>query len=444
MRLRAVLLASPILGALACYVPGEIGELGFELNLADRLYEFRSGDRVLVGATICPHVMMGHRADGSEVLFPGDYETTSLLPCMDEMISGPAQFNSNRCWSLDTPGEITWTLSPNGMCEYDGDSIRLLVVEPSDSLRLGFDDWRVRITNTFWVDGDLFSVVGLAPGRTLDDLREDPSAPRLVVNGQLDAPMLRLDDDLGRVWFDDLELEIVGEGAIAVEPEMAPDPYVSTEFRLAGERPLTLSPAATVRIRATLPNGQTLESPELIAVPPSAAASLDLMVASAADGPMYAFAEVRDAEGRVLHGAPVEWGVSEGALAVVPGDMDSDARTGEYAEIYTDCEPPPTEPTERRATLVASIGELQDSVELTWIASPPEEPSALPFEPSESCMFGDDEGEGEGEGDTETGGDDAPIISDSGCACNSSSQNPAAGGLLLLSLLALPCRRRQP
>jgi hypothetical protein len=105
-----------------------------------------------------------------------------------------------------------------------------------------------------WADQDVLAaeIVGLAPGRTLADLREDPSAPRLVVNGQLDAPMLRLDDELGRVWFEDLELEIVGEGAMAIEPGVGSDGYTVGE-RFPGERPLMLSPTAVVRIRATLP-----------------------------------------------------------------------------------------------------------------------------------------------------------------------------------------------
>jgi MYXO-CTERM domain-containing protein len=420
VRVFAVLLGASLLAPLACSsVPGELGELGFRLDLADILSEYRSGDRVLVGTTICPKL-----DDGDEV-----------LSCMEEMISGPAQFDDDRCWSLDTPGEVTWTLSPNGECEHDGDSIRLQIVEPSASLRLGFDDWRERSPSAAWLVQDATAeMIGLAPGRTLADLREDPSAPRLVINGQLDAPMLRLDDELGRVWFDELELEIVGEGAMEVDPEPNPEGkglYGDGvhEFPLPGERPLLLSPSAVVRIRATLPSGEILESPELISVPPSTAASLDLMVTSASElQPMYAYAEVRDAQGRVLHGAPVEWSVDEGALAVQPGDLTTEARTQEYAVLGLGCEPPPSEPTERHATLIARLGELEDRVEVTWTALP-EEPDSFndPFEPDENCMFGD--------------ASEDPDVQDFGCACTSDERAPASPGLLLLGLLAIRRRR---
>jgi MYXO-CTERM domain-containing protein len=441
VRVPAWLLVLSLLGPLACYAPGELGELGFDLRLADILYEYRSGGRVLVGTKICPHVMMAKRDDGTSVLFPGSYESESLLPCMDESVLGPAQFDADRCWSLDAPGEVTWSLSPNGACEFDGDSIRLQIVEPSPMLRLGFDDWRVRSPSAAeWLDQDVIPVVvGLAPGRTLADVREDPSAPRLVVNGQLDVPMLRLDDELGRVWVDDLELEIVGDGATAVEPEVDRFGLVNGE-RWPGERPLMLSPTAVVRIRATLPSGETLESPELLAVPPTAAASLDLMVASAGEESeyAYAYAEVRDAEGRVLHGAPIEWAVGEGALSVRSGDLSLETRTQEYAWLGLECEPPPTAPTERRATLIARIGELEDSVEMIWTALPvpPSDPDR-PFEPDEDCMFGDESGSDESGAEDESGAD----VADFGCACASDERSPGSGGLLLLGLLALGLRR---
>lgn len=243
--------------------------------------------------------------------------------------------------------------------------------------------------------------------------------------------MLRLDDELGRVWFDDLELEIVGDGAMEVEPNPNPNGEGLFgdgvyEFPLPGERPLMLSPSAVARIRATLPSGEILESPELISVPPSAAASLDLMVTSAsAEQPIYAYAEVRDAEGRVLHGAPVEWSVGEGALAVKPGDLTTEARTQEYAVLGLACEPPPSEPTERHAMLIARLGDLEDRVVVTWTARP-EGPNPLEqrFEGDANCMFGED-----------------PDVADFGCACSSDERAPVSGGLLLLSLLAIRRRR---
>jgi MYXO-CTERM domain-containing protein len=85
--------------------------------------------------------------------------------------------------------------------------------------------------------------------------------------------------------------------------------------------------------------------------------------------------------------------------------------------------------------LIARIGELEDRVEVTWTALPEEsdEPDQ-PFEPDETCMFGD-------EVENDAGGSDDPNVGDFGCACASDERSPTSGGLLLLGLLALRRRR---
>lgn len=431
-------------GSVACFVPGDAGELGFDLGLADVLYEFRSGDRMLLGTQLCPHVSMATDDEGKQVHVMNDEESW-LLACMDESLSGGLQFDAERCVLLDTPGELTWTLEATGECEWESDSLRIVVAAASPQLRAGFDDWRLRSGGAWVPDDYTIELLGLAPGRTLDDLHEDPSAPRLVAAGQLDTPLLRFDDELGRVWTRGLPLALVGEGATIVEPiEVQNDEgfYTISEYVLGDELPLVLEPGAVVRIRASLPDGSQLDTPELIAAPPSAAASLDLVVALVGEkDPSYAFAEVRDAEGRVLHGAPIEWSVSEGALAVLPGSLDNEARSGDYAIVgLFGCEPPPAQPTERHAILRARIGALEDSVELAWTAMP-DEPGIfdLPFEPDPSCMFGDDSGDSGDDGNDEVG--EAGIDDGSGCGCTSSRESTPFAGFAWLGLLALRRRR---
>src|SRR5690606_36190243 len=135
-----------------------------------------------------------------------------------------------------------------------------------------------------------------------------PSAPRLVGAGQLDVPMLRLDDSGGSVFWTEPQVVLthVGDGLAVVEAIEDPDAGVY-ESRFLGEYPLTLELDAVATIQATLPNGAVLESPELSAVSATtAAASLDLvaLVELETGTPDAAFAEVRDAEGRVIHGVP--------------------------------------------------------------------------------------------------------------------------------------------
>jgi MYXO-CTERM domain-containing protein len=434
----------------ACYQFGELDNLGFILDVADPLFEFASGDRMLAGTHMCPELgFVNFGVDEGHLIDP------SNVHCFSETLTGPAQFDAEHCLTLDTPGTVTWELTPTDLadCEpnYTGDRMVMEVVAASNDLRLGFDDWRVRAPFAYSEADVPQTVVGLTPGRTLADLREDPNAARRVFAGQLDTPMLRLDDDLGQVYFADPDVvfEVIGEGATAVEPIPPVDPEeFSSESRYPGEQPLVLEPDAVARVRATLPGNLVFESPELIAVPASDAASLELLVMLVDGGPVYAYAEVRDAQDRVLHGAPIEWGVVDGALGVAPGDLTSEVRTGEYALLDSGCEPPSeTEPLERHAILRARVGALEDTVELTWIEEPEQPNDLFPFEPGESCMFGGDDETGDGDtgGNDEIGeaGDEDPGVDDGGCACSSEGNQPAPTGPAWLALAALLFVRRR-
>jgi hypothetical protein len=365
----------------ACQQDSEFGHLGFELGISDALYEFESGDRILVGTHMCPYVK--------------EWKNDLDEKCYSEHVTGPAVFDANFCWTLEAPGQVVWKFDPTFVegCDpkFLGDRLAVDVTQPSKYLRLGFDDWRLRaplMIGQLW--GFPHEVVGLTPGQTLDDLREDPGSSRRVIAGQLDLPMLRLDDELGRVYFGrDVEFEVVGQGVLPVPK--------SLEVEFPGERALVLQPQAVAIVRATFPGDLVLESPPLIAVPATDAASLDLVVMLGAGGiPNYAHARVRDAKGRVLHAAPIDWSVTEGALAVMRGDPDNEARTSEYMVIRGNCEPrSESEWVERHAVLRASFGALEDSVELNWKEPPVQSEGATekPFVPDPSCMFGgaDDE-----------------------------------------------------
>lgn len=418
-------------------VSGELGNLRFELPLVDPLVEFESGDRLLVGSRVCPAITAGLQADGTYRVFLGRTEEAAARACFAETVEGPAELDAEGCFSFDAPGEVTWTLTPTGECEWPDDRLRFDVVVASPELRLGFDDWRARAPMRY---GSAATVIGLAPGRSVDDLREDPAAPRLVAGNALDTPLLRLDDLDGRLFWTlpEVSLELVGDGVTSVEPIEDDDAGIY-EFQLLGELPLRLELGGVARVRATLPDGQLLESPELIGVSATTAASLDLVVLADAetDLPIYAFAEARDSQGRVLHGAPIEWGMQEGALAVTPGDLETEVRTADHALLAANCEPPSPTIVQRRAVLRARLGALEDTVELIWTeeaASP--ETLEFPFTPDQACLFGDDSGDGE------TGDEGPGAELGDGCGCT--SRGPTSPLTSLLVLLGLGLLRRRP
>jgi uncharacterized protein (TIGR03382 family) len=186
--------------------------------------------------------------------------------------------------------------------------------------------------------------------------------------------------------------------------------------------PLRMSPGSSGHVRASLAGGQVYESPELIAVSPHEAASLDLVAAD-----IYLFADVRDAEGHLLHGAPIEWSVDEGALAIEPGSLTNGLLTPEYASFWHgNCEQrPATEPELRRAIVRARLGELEDTIELEYMVEPD---SGFTLGPDSDCVYAD-----------------APDneVTETGCACTTNERVPVAPLLVSVGLLAL-LRRRRP
>lgn len=437
----SALVALPLLG---CSTMGELGQIGFALSLADMALEFESGDRILDGSRVCPEIDEVNNNDGSRRWVSS--ESAAVRACYVEELTGPAELDAEQCLAFSGSGEVLWSLEPSGECEWPGDRLRFSVVEPGPDLRLGFDDWRARMPPNH---ADDVTVVGLAPGRSLADLREDPSAPRLVAAGQLDVPMLRLDDADGRVFWTEPEVTLthVGDGLAVVEPIDDPDAGFY-EFRGIGEYPLTLEVGAVATIQAALPNGAVLESPELIAVSATtAAASLDLVVLVdlQSGAPTVAFAELRDAEGRVIHGAPVEWSVLEGVLPVTPADLGEPGRTAEYASLDGLCKRLLSIEVERRAVLHARFGVLEDSVELLWTQGPSlgEPDPNSPFTPDEACLFGEPS-DGETDGDTGDSGDElgGDALS-GGCGCTTQERGSPAALLLALAGVGLLRRRNR-
>jgi MYXO-CTERM domain-containing protein len=399
-----------------CYHPGEADYLSFEFpNFGDFTAEFRSGDQLLLGTRLCPQIAEVHHDDGENQLLWEDAQREEFRACFDEVVSGPAALDADGCLAFEGVGEVTWELTPNS-CGDRAERMRFLMIEPSPDLQLGFDEWRLR-----WLQDPLFEAqpIGLAPGRSIAELQESPSEPRRIVAGQIDVPVMRFDNANGRVYWmsEDVDLEVIGEG---IELLAADSTFEGSD---GGDLPLRMNTGSSGRVRATLPGGEVYESPELIAVTASAAVSLDLIAVAEYQ---YLFADVRDAEGHLIHAAPIEWSLDEGAMALIPGSLDNEGLTGEYASYWHGrCEEPPsTEPELRRAVVRARLGELEDTIEVEYLQPTSED---YAWGPSEECLYADPP-------EDDPGPD--------GCACTTDEHAPAAPLLAGVGLLALLRRRR--
>jgi hypothetical protein len=85
MRRWRVFIAVLALPLGACAIRGELGNIGFDLGTVDPLYEFESGDRVLLGSRLCPEIDEVLHEDGStRPIFAG--EKATVRACFDESV----------------------------------------------------------------------------------------------------------------------------------------------------------------------------------------------------------------------------------------------------------------------------------------------------------------------------------------------------------------------
>lgn len=424
-----VVLPLTLVASVGCYTQGDAGYLGFRLvGLEDPLVEFQSGDHVLAGSRVCPSTDVEW-----EVELVDDPE--AFRACFDESIAGPGAIEADGCLRLDGPGEVAWTLTPD-TCGSESETLRFDVVTPDEVVALVFDEWRLRWGRLGNDEADL-PITGLAPGRTLDDLLDDPTAARRFIAGEYDTPLMRLDGGDGWVWWsrDQVTLEVVGTGFETYEPEPPTEPEPGSEqdpveFRQPGELLLTAPPGSVGQVLATLPDGTTRLSPDLIAVAPTEAASVDLVTAD-----IYLYADVLDADGNRLHGAPVEWDVVEGALAINPGDLTDSLRTGDYATFAGGCLPPPEVDSEQRSAVVRAryLG-FEDTIQVNYEVDPPGGWGSDEWEPPAECLYAPG---------LEPGEQPDPSVEE-GCACSTDAGDTPPIVPLVFGLgILLGVRRRR-
>jgi MYXO-CTERM domain-containing protein len=188
-------------------------------------------------------------------------------------------------------------------------------------------------------------------------------------------------------------------------------------------RPRTEDGTVLQRLNGTMHAGESFEAsvtilgtsfllPAVHAVPVESIASLELVpIYGPGDPqrewgpPIGVLAITRDGEYRRVVGASVEFEVTQGRVAM--GQEGGDA-----VYIEDTCRRAPAAPTARFATIGASLGKLEASVDFEWIALP----SEGDFDPPDSCV--------------------------GSCACTSTTPGESTPGLLALFGLGLWLRRR--
>ncbi len=369
-----------------------------------------SGDQILQGSRICFEID-AVLADGSWVTL----DTPSA--CYDTTLVGPIE-GEGLCATLEQTGWVGADYTPRDQCPYESvrsfvvpDRIRLEVVPPIDL--------RAKI------EWPLESVAqrGLHPGPRgafPSDWITPPGEPlRLVPDREVGFAIVVTDSEGRPIAWDPSQGELLAMSSggatrsVGVDPDVGSWPIASevgsvTRFALA--RPMVAQPVIEV-VAAEAP-----ASIEIVAAYETSREFSD----PAWGNPIGARAVVRDAHGNVVVGAPVEWDLVEGQLALTHewGPLSPP----EYVDLHDGCVPKPTEAEPRRAVLRARLDELEDTLELEWTARPPgRRPTS--FSPSEGCVFAS-----------------PPEAEPRGCGCSSAPAPVSA--LVLGPWLLLLLRRR--
>jgi hypothetical protein len=217
-------------------------------------------------------------------------------------------------------------------------------------------------------------------------------------------------------------VELVDAGGAS---DVGPGPYIEFENDGLSAR-VRLGEGATADVRLFAAGGQGWTAAQLVGVPASRAARMTVGVAVVPDeetdtgSPFGARAYVWDADGALIHGAPVRWSIGGMELALSTASDEVEVLAGpDYAELGDLCQPPTESAGRRSAVVRARLGALRAERTVAWVNAEDEDADDTDWEKPELC--------------TKPGC--------GGCAVADRGPSPA-WWLLLLPLVATARRRR--
>lgn len=377
-------------------IPTAEGQLRIRADhlVADPLSGLKSGSPLLDASRVCAKVeCLADCPVGADA-----------VACFDQQLDGAAHFDDQGCVAFDGPGEVAWRFEPAPCAANDlgyspvSDVLEFTVV-PVDEVAATLPQWLEDLAED-----------GLTPAEAAfpSDWRNPDGRPFQVWGGATVRFAVALAHPDHEEWVGWAE----HGGEIRIESLDGPE--VALGEHGAGWVELTVPEGAHAAI-VLRGWGQEWTAGEVLGVP-AQATTLELVAAYFTDEigatrPLGARAVLHDLAGNLVYGAPIEWSVTNGALAVSPGDS---LPSEDYASLSDDCMRPEEGP--RRATLAAALGDLSDAVDLEWTGNTEHEGP-----PSEHCL-----------GDVEPAG--------SGCGCRQAPR-PVGVALLAMALLTLPRRR---
>jgi len=379
---------------------------------------FDNSTAVLAGSEICAV------AAYDQAIPDGHHVADVVDECFEPSVEGPATYDwldATLCIRLEEAGEVTWALDP-AECEATASGFEPL----ADRVVFQVAD-RSTVTAEIqqWVEEYAEESLKPASGTFPTDWMVPAGEPMRLVAGQRVNLFVQLLGEDGEpvAWRE-------GEGVLSARTTSGTLEQAD-EYLSPGWIGLTLEPGAEAELVLSHGDDEWIAG-TVTGVDAGDAATLEVVAALLGDDdagslsdPMGARAVVRDSDGNLLLGAPVEWVLEDGDLVLAPGpDPDGESLDylpgADYLHVEDICIAPEDNFGERTATFSARLGTLSDSVTLTWIhASEAGEPDAS-WEKDSRCQS----------------------AAQDGCSCSAAGASSRVATLPLMGLLAFVLRRR--
>jgi hypothetical protein len=389
-------------GALASGCDPELRTENRQIRLTANVHSYDSygsGRGIVEQSTVCA-AYTGYRTSPDDPSgFTDASEGQGRSECFEERLSGPARFDEAGCVVLDTPAQVTWDFvrRPCALPDHVGDDRVRFDVLPLSAARGAF-----RHAVPQWTEALDFELEA-APGYPAGYVSAVGEPARVIEDGVglIEALVVRADRP---------------ERVAVTEPTMTAQVLAGApSFRIEEDPSMTLGVEARAgdafQVGLSLPAGELdVGRVDVVSRDEIAAMTLHPVVIRIADSDFFlvagAVAITRDREGRVLHGAPVQWSVLEGDHELVGSDRDEDGVRDPAPEVgIADVCEGASAGQARAVTLEGRIDGFRDTVRVAWV-----------------CV---------GE------------ATEDGCACRSGAGRGWAGALGLLLLLGARARTRR-
>ena len=314
---------------------------------------FVSGEPIVEQSAVCVEIAGLEEHD--------DVEAAEAAACYEELVVGPATRDEDGCLALTSPGivELRFDRRPCAVDAEPGDDVLAFEVVGFEDVVAGFEPARQYVLEVYGLP-----LTVEAPSQWPAGVKIDPGEPIRVLD-DVESVSAHVLDSSTRTTVRTTDATAFGT-AIAGAPQLPPPDgpvlYV----------PVSASDGDAFHVTVDLPAG-SLDVGDVYVVDHSEITSIEAYpeVVRFGDGDelllVSAYGVARDAQGRVLRGAKLDWEQldGDGVLSTDPLSTASPSEPSGSVGLREICDSARAGET-RKATLRATLDDLETTVEVQW------------------------------------------------------------------------------